>query len=313
MRELAAMRKSIEELRQSLEELPQRIARANPASSNGSGPSPNSNAAIQEILILLRELWDLALLDDERQLQRVEVLRQQRRSGFIAEADKLIARGDWSVAERAIAAFESDFGTSDEIAELKNRLTASRIRVEQTTLRDLNSRVDDLVAISSWDQALALTTRFVENFPNSAEGRELLDRLRHHRDSHVEITANRLYDEIKSYINNRRWRDALANAKRLMESFPGHRRAAMIRPQLATIRENAEIEQRHEQEARIQESIRKRDFVEAIELAEDLVQKFPHSPQAASLHELLPRLQELLQEDIEKQTAEAETDGAAAS
>ena len=74
---------------------------------------------------------------------------------------------------------------------------------------------------------------------------------------------------------------------------PGHRRSAAIRPQLKTIRENAEIEERQEQERRIQELIRAKQIPEAIDLAEDLLRRFPNSPQADSLQKLLPKMREL--------------------
>ena len=85
----------------------------------------------------------------------------------------------------------------------------------------------------------------------------------------------------------------MTNAVKLLECAPGHRRSAAIRPQLKTIRENAEIEERQEQERRIQEMIRTKQIPEAIDLAEDLLRRFPASPQADSLHKLLPKMREL--------------------
>jgi hypothetical protein len=59
------------------------------------------------------------------------------------------------------------------------------------------------------------------------------------------------------------------------------------------IQDNAEIEQRQEQEIRIRELIRNRQFAEAIQLAEDLLTRFPNSPQADAIDVLLPRIREL--------------------
>ena len=79
---------------------------------------------------------------------------------------------------------------------------------------------------------------------------------------------------------------------------PGHRKSIAIRGQLKTIRENAEIEERQEQERRIQELIRSKQFFEAIDLAEDLLQRFPNSPQADSLQKLLPKMRDLAIGDV---------------
>jgi len=80
---------------------------------------------------------------------------------------------------------------------------------------------------------------------------------------------------------------------KLLECAPGHRKSVAIRGQLKTIRENAEIEERQEQERRIQDLIRNKQFFDAIELAEDLLQRFPNSPQAETLQKLLPKMREL--------------------
>ena len=113
------------------------------------------------------------------------------------------------------------------------------------------------------------------------------------RENYIESTANRLYEEIRTDVYRRSYRRAMANAVKLLELRPGHRKSVAIRGQLKTIRENAEIEERQEQERRIQELIRNKQFFEAIDLAEDLLQRFPNSPQAETLQRLLPKMREL--------------------
>jgi hypothetical protein len=98
------------------------------------------------------------------------------------------------------------------------------------------------------------------------------------------------------------WR-ALAGAQKLMDQSPGHRRAAAIREQFATIAENAEIEQRQEMERHIQELLRAKQFSEAIDLAEQLLDRFPTSPQAESLQELLPKMRQLaIEHEVESES-----------
>jgi len=113
------------------------------------------------------------------------------------------------------------------------------------------------------------------------------------KENYTENTANRLYEEIRLDIDRRLWRRAMTNAVKLLECAPGHKKSVAIRSQLKTIRENAEIEERQEQERRIQELIRGRQFFEAIDLAQDLLQRFPNSPQAETLKTLMPKLREL--------------------
>ena len=51
-------------------------------------------------------------------------------------------------------------------------------------------------------------------------------------------------------------------------------------------------EERQEQEARIQQLIKSRRFDEAIQLGEELIKRFPNSPQSDAMEELLPKLRE---------------------
>ena len=83
------------------------------------------------------------------------------------------------------------------------------------------------------------------------------------------------------------------HSERLLQQFPTHRLADKIREQLKTLQDNAEIEERQELEVRIQELIRAGHFEQAIELAEDVIRRYPMSPQAESLETLLPRIREL--------------------
>ena len=110
---------------------------------------------------------------------------------------------------------------------------------------------------------------------------------------YTETTVGRLYDEIRRDVERRIWRRALMHARQLLESFPDHPRSELLRKQIHTMQDNAEIEERQERETRIGELIRARRFREAVELSEDLLRSYPASPQAEAIQKLLPRVLEL--------------------
>jgi outer membrane protein assembly factor BamD (BamD/ComL family) len=256
--------------------------------------------SMKQVISLLEEIRELALLNDAQRQQRLADTQKQRRDFLAGEFQRLLSRQDWAAAERALAALESEFPSDPALGELKSRIADGRQQAEQTALTQMRERVEDRIAINAWDPAFIEAAKFAENFPNNAEGKQLLARVIRERDIYVETTANRLYEEIKSDIEHRHWRRALATAKTLLERAPGHRRSASIRGQYKTIQENAEIEERQQQERRIQELVRAKQFPEAIDLAEDLLHRFPNSPQAGSLQELLPKMRELaIEKEIE--------------
>jgi hypothetical protein len=102
-------------------------------------------------------------------------------------------------------------------------------------------------------------------------------------------------------------RAALEGAQKLLEAYPTHARANKIRQQLKTIAYNAEVEERQEHEMRIQQLVRGRRFAEAVELAEDVMKRYPGSPQAQSLDEMLPKLRDLAEHGDEAATQEPAT------
>jgi hypothetical protein len=307
----SAGNKSITELRHSVHKLElavQRLAeqRHEPPASHGlahlgemgagdtmAGSGLADSESMHQVLTLLQEIRELALLSDAQRQKRLEEALQHRRNYLVAEVGRLSELKEWSAAETAVAAVASEFPDDPSLKELRARVAAGRKNVERDSFSALHDRVEDLMAVWAWDQAYADAARFIENFPDHSEGRELLARVMRERDAYIENTANLLYEEIRSDIERRSYRRAMTNAVKLLECAPGHRRSAAIRPQLKTIRENAEIEERQEQERRIQEMIRAKQIPEAIDLAEDLLRRFPSSPQADSLQKLLPKMREL--------------------
>ena len=114
-------------------------------------------------------------------------------------------------------------------------------------------------------------------------------RVRHEYDQYRDVAFQRMYEDVQTRVDRHDWRDAMEAAQKLLEMFPTHSRSNKIRQQLKIINENAEIEERQEQELRIQQLVRGRRFAEAVEQAEDLMRKYPDSPQALAIDQMMPR------------------------
>jgi outer membrane protein assembly factor BamD (BamD/ComL family) len=258
-----------------------------------AGASVATSESMHQVILLLQEIRELAMLSDAQRQQRTTDAQQHRRNALLAEIQRLSDAKDWVAAENVLTMLDKEFPNDSALAEVNSRLAAGKREAERNAFGQLRERVEDLMAVWAWDQAYSETAHFVEMFPDHDEGQELLTRVMRARDDYIESTANVLYEEIKADIDRRLWRRAMINAVKLLECAPGHRRSVAIRSQIKTIRENAEIEERQEQERRIQELIRGKNFPDAIELAEDLLRRFPNSPQAESLQQLLPKMREL--------------------
>ena len=181
-----------------------------------------------------------------------------------------------------------------------------RSAAEAETWERTRERVQDLMSVNSWDKAIATAGEFVENFPTHVEGRHLLTRARREHELARDTKFQRMYEQVQADVDRKGWRDALEGAQRLLEAYPTHARANKIRQQLKTIAHNAEIEERQEHELRIQQLVRGRRFAEAVDLAEDVMKRYPGSPQAQSLDQMLPKLRDLAEhgdDGAEQETA----------
>lgn len=164
--------------------------------------------------------------------------------------------------------------------------------VEERDFAREREKIESLMSISRWDEALSAAERLAEEFAGRSEARLVLERVRRERAVYTEGLATRLYEQVKQASARKQWRRAYAAAKRLVDELSTHPRASKVRPTLDTLAANAEIEERQEREDEIQRLVRSQRLAEAIELSEQLVAEYPDSPQARSLRELIPKLRE---------------------
>ncbi len=174
------------------------------------------------------------------------------------------------------------------------RPTAPPVDVEQFDSVDkARARVEDLMALGNWISAVAIARQFAANYRDDSDAQWLEQRVSREYEIYREGSVRRFYDQIKEELERKHYRRALSIARRLLDKFADHKKCQKIRMQLPTILENAEIEERQEEENRIHSFIKSKRYSDAVDLGEALLAKYPLSPQASSLEEMLPRLRDL--------------------
>jgi len=247
---------------------------------------------LERMVKLLEEMKDVSMLDETQRQIRRKQNQERRKSSRLEEAARFINAQAWQQADAVLQLLESLHPGDADVQACRVQLDNARISTQADVWDRLTRQVHDLLALSRYSEALAAIMQFLEQFPAHTDGQQLALRIKQEQAIYVENTSSRLYDEIKSAVENRKWRTALDGIQNFLERFPDHPRANKIRQQIRVIQKNAEIEERHEQEHRIRELINSRQWGEAADLSEDLLQRFPDSPQAAYLTELLPKLRE---------------------
>jgi hypothetical protein len=193
---------------------------------------------------------------------------------------------------------ETEYPNDSDVSKGRSYLDHSRKLFQDETMIRESREIEDLVSATSFERALEKANLLVQGFPTNPDAHTLQARVCKEFETHQETNVQRMFEEIKHDSERRMWKRALMHAEHLLGRFPTHRLAEAVRMQMSTLQENAEIQERQEMEVRIQELMRDRQFGEAIELAEDVVRRYPLSPQAESLEKLLPKIRELAREAV---------------
>ena len=258
--------------------------------------APDAMMRIEE---MLREIRELSLLGDSDRRDRLAHHLDQRKRLMSRTITELVNQHEFARAEQILIDLESQFPGDAHAVGCRRDLDAARRESEGKLVRQGSEQIEHLLAIGSWDQALSGVNRLVENFPQNPDARALLARVAHEHDIYIDTNAQTLYTELRRHIEQHQWRTALSAVQKLLSRYPMHPRAQQMRQQLRTIQENADIQERQEAEVQIQELIRAGQFRDAIDLAEEIIKRFPGSPQAQAIEAMLPRLQDLAGEPQE--------------
>jgi len=252
--------------------------------------------ALDPLLKQIAEIRELSLLTDVERKERLTNMEHERKRMLVRQIIEHMEQNRWSAGASALDTLDREHPEDAEAKRIRHQFEEARRNAESATVARGREQVENYIGISAWDQAFGTAKQLVDDFPGNIEATRLLARVQRERDLHVETSVSRMVEEIRHDIDRRLWRRALQHAQRLVDRFPDHPKTARIKEQLATLQQNAEIEERQELEVRIQELIRGHKFHDAIELSEELLNRFPQSPQAEAIEKLLPRIRELANE-----------------
>jgi len=255
----------------------------------------NQKSAIQlhEMLLILRDIRDNSLLSEEERREK----KSRVASDDVRNAQQLIRglidQGSFVEARQMAEEMARKYPENPTATQLPVDVEAQRGKRERADIRECAKQVSDLISISAWDRARVLAQQLVERHPDAVEARQIAERIERDHELFQAEQRRRMYAEIQRYVSRRRWREALAAAQTFMERFPTSDETAMLRAQVDTLTDNAEIETRQEMEAEITDLARHGRYIEAADFARRLIARFPDSPQAEVLRQQLPRLDEL--------------------
>lgn len=264
-----------------------------PPAPTAAPASPPPQANDDELLRQLRELNINLLLDPvQRQLKR-QFLVERHALSLAVRLEEAIQAEDLSQAQTLLEELVGISPDNPRLAELRPRFEQLSRQQRQRQLEEARRRVADVMAVGDFAQAQVLAQRLLEKQPDWPEARQLLEHVRRERQLYLGEQRSRMVRLVEREAADRHWRSALQAAREMISAFPDSAEAQSIRERLETLSENAALEEARELRDQIRGLFERHQYPQALELARDLVARFPTTAAAEDLRRQMGRLEEL--------------------
>lgn len=244
------------------------------------------------LLSQLRELNANLLLTDAQRLKKANDFVERQSGQLKRQAQEALLAGDLSEAEDILAGLVRLEPDSPDVPPLRERIEQARAEAESRDADESARKVENLMAASDFAGARNLAEALLKKYPDSATAGDMLTRVRREADAFAAEQRNQMYRKIEKEAAARHWHSALEAARKFLDFWPDSTEADAVRVQLSTISDNARIEEVRTLRDRIRDMITRRRFGEALELAKDVIERFPETAAANELREQMSRLEE---------------------
>lgn len=248
---------------------------------------------IDELMARIDEIeWTVMLPPEELQARRTQ-RQQEKIDRFTSQIRDAIDEQDFAQAQHVLDGLAGTGLAPDRVEALQTELRELRQQAEGEQFSNAVQRVEDLMAVSRFEEALEAARRLRDAHPDAKGAQALVERVQREHDAYRNERRARLYGEVEKLVTARRWSKAVEAAEEFLEAYPDASEAELVRVQMDTLRENARIEEVRRCRDRIRDFIERRRFSEAIDLARDVIRDYPDTAAAQELRQQLPRLEQL--------------------
>ncbi len=249
-----------------------------------------AGASHEEVVSLLSEIMENTLLDEEDKAAKRQLARKHRQQTLRREIEAFIRAGKHREAHQRLEEFRLRYADSDEVRQMELQLSEALRQHEQNEIANVTEQVERYMGLGLWERALETAQALAEQFPENPDAARLPETVRMEQGATRRQDQQRLYREIEHLAGRRRWREAHRAAHTLIANHPDSPEAKAIAEQVEELQRNAAIAERREWEQRITDHIQTGRHREAYDLAVDLMEKYPDSPQAEEIRKNLDQL-----------------------
>jgi outer membrane protein assembly factor BamD (BamD/ComL family) len=248
---------------------------------------------LDELVHLTRELRDIELLSPEERAKRLEAEAGELVRQLEQEVPALLREHNLQQAQLRVRRARQRFPSLKNWDALEQQVEQARTKLEAHDIAAATREVDDLAALGAWDRAAEVVRHLRQRHPNSDAVVELNRRITLGRERASAEERAKLMSQAQAATNRKQWNEALRLVETLLDKYPGSPESQELRAQVAVLKDNVEIQHRQEMETRIRELIRDHRLAEALRVANELITRYPDSPQAHVLRQqILPKLEQ---------------------
>jgi len=241
----------------------------------------------EEVVSLLSEIMENTLLDEPEKGAKRQFAKRHRQQALRREIEALIKAAKYREAHERLEEFRHRYAGDPQVSEMEAKLSEALRQHEQAEIANVTEQVQRYMGLGLWERAMEMARGLAEQFPENPDSARLPETVRLEQEASRRQEQQRLYREIEHQVARKHWRQAQRTAETLMENHPDSPEAGRLRDQVEELRRNAAIAERKEWEARIAEHIQTGRHREAYDLAVELMDKYPDSPQAEEIRKRL--------------------------
>ncbi|MDK1031957.1 MAG: hypothetical protein QGD94_08130 [Planctomycetia bacterium] len=267
-------------------------AREEPSVAGAEAPSAEaptgealSAAQSDAVVELLNEIVDNTLLDDSERREKREVYRRQQLENMTDSIRRHIDDTQWADARRLLDVFRRRYADHPDADALEKELTSAVREYEDAEITSAGEHISSYISLSLWDRALELAQQTADSYPDNVDAQRLVETVMIELQATQKDECRRMYQEIEHLVSRKKWQEAHDTAEALIKDHPDTPEAHKLKSQIEELKHNAEVRDRREMEELITSFLHQSDYVQAHNVAVELIGKYPGSPQAKALKE----------------------------
>jgi len=148
--------------------------------------------------------------------------------------------------------------------------------------------IENLMSVAKFSEAEKLAEALSAVMPFNIDAKSLLDTIRRESTAFRTEQQGRLFAEFQKSTESRQWVTARLIGEQLIERYPASYEGQTVAASMQTVCQNAHYEEARILRDRIHDMVKRKRYTEALEIAEDLIHRFPTTLAASQLQLLLP-------------------------